>query len=165
VYCKTLKELCGAIQNKRHGMLTSGVVLLHDNAHPLKVLTLEHCWSISTRSCLITLLTTLISLWATITCFPTWRTGCDHNTSTIMRSWWKGSKHGWAHKWQTSLTQAYKNLFPDMKSASIPVVTKLRVSLSIYIIFVYNIYIYIFSVACFLNSSLEVTFWIFLVYI
>jgi hypothetical protein len=34
VYCKTLKKLRRAIQNKRHGMLTSGVVFLHDNAHP-----------------------------------------------------------------------------------------------------------------------------------
>jgi hypothetical protein len=33
VYCETLKKLHRAIQNKRRGMLTSGVVLLHDNAH------------------------------------------------------------------------------------------------------------------------------------
>jgi hypothetical protein len=33
MYCETLKELRRAIQNKRHGMLTSVVVLLHDNAH------------------------------------------------------------------------------------------------------------------------------------
>jgi hypothetical protein len=31
VYCKTLKKLCRAIQNERHGML---VVLLHGNACP-----------------------------------------------------------------------------------------------------------------------------------
>jgi hypothetical protein len=30
-YCETLKKLSRAIQNKRHGMLTYGVVLLHDN--------------------------------------------------------------------------------------------------------------------------------------
>jgi histone-lysine N-methyltransferase SETMAR len=34
VYCETLKELRMAIQNKRCGMLTSGVVLFHDNARP-----------------------------------------------------------------------------------------------------------------------------------
>jgi Fe2+ transport system protein B len=36
VYCETLEKLHRAIQNKRHGMLTSCllVVLLHDNAHP-----------------------------------------------------------------------------------------------------------------------------------
>jgi hypothetical protein len=33
-YCETLKKLCRAIENKRRGMLTSGVVLLHDNARP-----------------------------------------------------------------------------------------------------------------------------------
>ncbi|KAJ4446219.1 hypothetical protein ANN_12913 [Periplaneta americana] len=31
-YCRTLRKLRRAIQNKRHGMLTDGVVLLHDNA-------------------------------------------------------------------------------------------------------------------------------------
>jgi transposase len=34
VYCKTLKELRSTIQNKRRGMLTYGVVLLHDNSRP-----------------------------------------------------------------------------------------------------------------------------------
>ncbi|KAJ4435712.1 hypothetical protein ANN_18328 [Periplaneta americana] len=33
-YCQTLKKLHRAIQNKRRGMLTDGVVLLHDNARP-----------------------------------------------------------------------------------------------------------------------------------
>jgi hypothetical protein len=33
VYCKTLRKLRGAIQNKRHGMLTSGVVLFPDKVH------------------------------------------------------------------------------------------------------------------------------------
>jgi transposase len=33
VYCEALKELHRAIQNKRHGILISGVVL-HDNAYP-----------------------------------------------------------------------------------------------------------------------------------
>jgi histone-lysine N-methyltransferase SETMAR len=35
LYCEALKNCVGPeIQNKRHGMLTSGVVLLHDNACP-----------------------------------------------------------------------------------------------------------------------------------
>lgn len=33
-YCETLRRLRRAIQNKRRGLLTSGVVLLHDNARP-----------------------------------------------------------------------------------------------------------------------------------
>jgi hypothetical protein len=56
VHCETLK-LRRASQNKRHGMLTSGVVLLHGNEH---LHALEHCWSISAGSCLSTLLTSLI---------------------------------------------------------------------------------------------------------
>jgi hypothetical protein len=34
VYCKTLKKLRKAIQNKRRGMLTRGIALLHANALP-----------------------------------------------------------------------------------------------------------------------------------
>ena len=34
VYCNTLKKLRRAIQNKRRGMLSDGVVLLHDTATP-----------------------------------------------------------------------------------------------------------------------------------
>jgi hypothetical protein len=41
------KELQAAIQNKKHGMLTSGIVPLHDNAHPHTAAStlalLEHC--------------------------------------------------------------------------------------------------------------------------
>ncbi|GFX08184.1 mariner Mos1 transposase [Trichonephila clavipes] len=33
-YCATLQKLRRAIQNKRRGMLSAGVVLLHDNARP-----------------------------------------------------------------------------------------------------------------------------------
>lgn len=34
VYCETLKKLRRAIQNKRRGKLSSGIILLHDNARP-----------------------------------------------------------------------------------------------------------------------------------
>lgn len=34
VYCETLRKLRRAIQNKRLGMLTNGVLLIHDNARP-----------------------------------------------------------------------------------------------------------------------------------
>ena len=33
-YCETVRKLRWAIQNKRRGMLSSGIVLLHDNARP-----------------------------------------------------------------------------------------------------------------------------------
>jgi hypothetical protein len=34
VYCDTLKKLRHAIQNKQRGMLSQGVVMLHDNVRP-----------------------------------------------------------------------------------------------------------------------------------
>jgi hypothetical protein len=34
LYCKTLRKPLGAIQNRMCGMLTSGVMFLHDNARP-----------------------------------------------------------------------------------------------------------------------------------
>ena len=34
VYCETLKKLRCANQNKRHGMLSATILLLHDNAWP-----------------------------------------------------------------------------------------------------------------------------------
>jgi hypothetical protein len=60
--------------------------------------TLEHCWSIWTGSCLITLF------------FLREEVVCYHSTSTVMRNWWKVSKHDWVHTSQTSLMQTYKNL-------------------------------------------------------
>jgi hypothetical protein len=50
----------------------------------------------------------------------------------------KGSKRGWAHRRQTSWTQAYKNFFPNTTSISIPAMTTLRGSLSMCVFFVYN---------------------------
>jgi hypothetical protein len=97
-----------------------------------------------------TLLKDLILLQATTTCLPTWRTGCDHGASTIMTSWQKEPKCGWAHRQQTSLTEAYKNLFPNITSASIPAVTTLRSNLSTYF-FVYN-KIFLFSLLVLLTA-------------
>jgi hypothetical protein len=34
VYCDTLEKLRSVIQNKRHSLLSWGVVMLHDNARP-----------------------------------------------------------------------------------------------------------------------------------
>jgi hypothetical protein len=57
---------------------------------------------------------------------------------TVIRIWWKVSKHGWTHRRQTSLTQAYKNLFRDVTNVSVLALTMLRSSSSIYVFFVYN---------------------------
>jgi hypothetical protein len=96
---RNTKKPSRTIQNQRCEMLTSSVVLLHDNDVHIHLFTLKHCFSISTGSCLTTLLSALISLWGTTTCLPTWITGWDHSASTIMRSSWKVSKYGWAHRW------------------------------------------------------------------
>jgi hypothetical protein len=70
----------------------------------------------------------------------------------------RSTKLGWPHRRQTSLTQAYINLFTDTTGASILVGSTLRYSLSIYIFFVYNT---LFSRdACFFNSTPDVTYWI-----
>jgi hypothetical protein len=52
----------------------------------IQLFELEQSWSISTGSCLTTLLTTLISRQAIATCLPTCRNGWDHSTSTTIRS-------------------------------------------------------------------------------
>jgi hypothetical protein len=92
---------------------------------------LNHCWSISTRSCLTNLLTALISLRATTTCLPTWRTGWDHSPSTIMRSWER------VKTWLNSQA-AYKNLLLDKTRTSIPAVTTLNSGLCMYVFLVDN---------------------------
>jgi hypothetical protein len=70
---RNTKKLCGAIQNKMLGMLTSGVVLLHDNARPHTVARtralLEHFnWELFDRPPYSP------DLAPTIACLPTWRT-------------------------------------------------------------------------------------------
>jgi hypothetical protein len=55
-----------------------------------------------------------------------------------------------------------QNLFPDTTSASIPEVTMLRSSLGAYTFFICNKIV--FLIACFVNSSPEVTFRIAIVY-
>jgi hypothetical protein len=86
LYCKTLRKLRRAIQNKMWNadIRCSAPPWLH---FCIQLLALKHCCSISMGSCLTTLLTAQISIQATTTCFPTWRTGCDHSTSAM--SWWR----------------------------------------------------------------------------
>jgi hypothetical protein len=120
----------------------------------IQLLALEHCWSISTGSCLTTHVTALILLRATTTCLTTWRTGCDHSASTIMRSWLKVWKRGWDHRRKISLTQAYKELFPDT-NVSVRAATTWKVAQVCTYFFAYNI---CFLIASFINSLPEVTF-------
>jgi hypothetical protein len=69
--CETLKHLCRAIQNKRGGLLTSDIVLRHDNACPrtaarTRALLENLNWEIFNA-----LLTALILLLVNNTCLPT----------------------------------------------------------------------------------------------
>jgi transposase len=129
VYCKLLKKLHTAFQNKRYGMLMSGVVFLHDSAY----------WH--TAGCRSALLEHFnlelldqppyspdLAL-SNYHLFTYLKTGWDHNTWAKMRSWLKVSKRGSVHRQQISLTEAY--ILPTMTSASILAVTTLRSRLSI----------------------------------
>jgi hypothetical protein len=108
------RKLHTVIQNTRRGMPTSDVVSSMTMRARIHLLVLQqHCWSISTGSCLTTILSALISFRATTTCLPIWRTGCDHSSSAKMMTFRKVTKRGWVDTRQASLTQAYKNVFPN----------------------------------------------------
>jgi hypothetical protein len=86
-------------------------------------------------------------------------TVCQHSTTFVQNGptrfyfVFRNTKRGWADRRQTSLTQAYRNVFPDTISASIPAVATSRSSLSMYVSFVCNIFLF----TCFINTSPEVT--------
>jgi hypothetical protein len=92
VYCETLKTY------------VTSVVLLSDNACPHTVartwaLLKQFNWELFDHTpCSSDLLR------MTITCLPTRITVWDHSASTILRSWRKVWKRGWAHSRQTFLT-------------------------------------------------------------
>jgi hypothetical protein len=86
----------------------------------------------------------------------------DHHLFTYLNNWLQSQYFNnneelmegikmWLSSQAADLTQAYKNLFLNTTSTSIPAVTTLRSSLSMYVcskIF--------FIIACFVNSSPEV---------
>jgi hypothetical protein len=76
VYCGTRKACVDPFWTKRRGMLTYGVVLLHDNVRPH---TAARIWA---------LLEHFNSLRATTTCLlvSPWRTSWDCSGSTVLRS-------------------------------------------------------------------------------
>jgi histone-lysine N-methyltransferase SETMAR len=93
VHCKTLRKLCRAIQNKRCGMLTSGVMLIHDNSQRTAAHTsalLKHFnWELTDHPSYSPDLA--LSDYCLFTYLKN-RLGSQH--STIMRSWWKFSIWG-----------------------------------------------------------------------
>jgi hypothetical protein len=150
------------VQSKRCGMLISSVVLLHDNAYLHTAAHTRALQELFNRELFDHPLYSPDLGLSDTTCLlvPTWKIGCNYSASTIM-SWWKVPKLGWAHRQQNSLTQAYKNLIPDMTSALILPMIMLKSSLSMYVFFVYK---HFFLISCFVNSLLEVTFWIALIF-
>jgi hypothetical protein len=141
-YATSNPKLHGAIQDKRHGMLTLGVVLLNDNVllhragHTKAMLEysnkelfdhLPYSPDLAHSDCH---LFTYLENWLQLQC------------SRILRSWWKVPKCGWVHWWQTSLVQAYNNASLNTISVSTLAVAMLRSSINIY---TYFVYILIFS--------------------
>jgi hypothetical protein len=121
-------KLRRAIQNKRCGMLTYGVVPLHDNARPHTAANfswkssdnLPYKPDLAPSDCHM------------FTYMKTWLTSQRFNNNeelmeAVVKTWLS----------YNCLTQACKNLFPDT-SVSIPAVTTLRSSLSMYVSFVYH---------------------------
>jgi hypothetical protein len=136
------KKLCRATQNKSHGMLRSSVVLLKDNVHPHTAArtwaVLEHFnWEFSDHPPYSPDLA--LSSYYLFTYLKNWLGSQSFNNNEVFM---EGVKCGWVHRWQISLTQSYKNLFPNMTSASIPAVTMSRSSLSMHIFFLCNTFFF-----------------------
>jgi hypothetical protein len=132
-HCKVHEILPRTIQNDRLGMLTHSVALLLENVNSHTAACtralLEHFnWelfdltSYSSELVLSEYLQFIYLNW------------CDHSVSTIT-SWWKVSKCGQAHRWQTSIIHAYRNVFPDRQMPRLMVLTMLRSRLNIYILY------------------------------
>jgi hypothetical protein len=133
---RNTKKLRKVIQNKRRGMLTFGVVLLHDNVpshtatHTLALLEHFNC-----------------ELFNDPPYSPDLASN-DYHLFTYPKNWLRSQRFNnneefieGVKTWlslQTSLTQAYKSLFPGTIRASIPAVTTLRSRLIMYVFFVYN---------------------------
>jgi hypothetical protein len=111
----------------------------------VQLVALQHCWSISTGSCLTTLLTALISLRVT-TVLPTLGSQLSNNKEELM----KGVKIYLSSQAEVFSDTGIHKLIPNI-CASVPVLTKLTSSLSMHVCFdVIKYYI----IACyFLNST------------
>lgn len=93
------KILCRVIQNTRHGMLTSGVMLFHDNAH-------------------LHMAADLAPSDYRLFTYQNWLGSQNFNSNE------KLMERGWAHTRQT-LTQAYKNLFVDTSALILALISSL----------------------------------------
>jgi hypothetical protein len=145
---KLLKILQRAIKNKRCGMLTYGVMLFHDNAclHTAartRALLVHFNWELFNHPDLTP------SNYHLFTYLKNWLWSQSFNNNEYLT---EGVKTRLSSQAAYFLTQAYKNLFPDITSAPVQEVTTFRSSLCTY--FLNKLY---FLTACFINSSTEVT--------
>jgi transposase len=128
--------LSRVIHNKRRGMLTFNVVLPNDNACP------------HTAACTRALLEHFNWELFDHPPYSPDLSPSDYHLFTYLKNWlgsqsfdnikelMEGVKT-WLSPYN-SLTQAYTNLFPDTTNASVPAVSTLKSSLSMYVFFVYN---------------------------
>jgi hypothetical protein len=154
VYCELRRD----IHNKSNGMLTYGVVL-HDNALPHTAARtrarLEHLnWELFDHSPYNPDPASSAHYLFTLSYAKNWLESQSFNNNEKFMEGFKT----WLRR-QTSLIQAYKNLFPDTTNASTLVVTTSRSCLSVCIFCIQ----YFSLIAYFVKSSLEVTFRIALV--
>jgi len=117
-YCETLKKLRRAIQNRRRGMLTKGVCLLHDNARPMSPVKPLLSWVSLDGTSSPT--HPIVWTWhpVTTTCFLSWKNIWPEGTSATMTRWklWSNAS---STTWQRAgMTWAYKNCLCTYKNAS-----------------------------------------------
>jgi hypothetical protein len=126
--------MCAAIQKKRCGLLTSGVVLLHDDAR------------LHTAACTRALLDHFN--WELFD-HPPYSPDLAPGDNHLFKNWLGSQRFNnnelmeGVKTWLSSQVADFsdigiQNLFPDTTNASIPAVTTLRSSLSVYVFFVYN---------------------------
>jgi hypothetical protein len=121
----TIKQMDGAIYNKRVRMLTFCVKLLHNNARPLELLPLQH-WELFDHPSYSPDLT--LCDYHLFTYLKNWLESKDFNNNELMKGvkTWLSSQVA-----ETSLTQAYKNIFLNT-STSILVMTMLLKNVCIF---------------------------------
>jgi hypothetical protein len=137
-YCETLKNLRRAIQKKTRGMLTFGVVLLHDNERP------------HTAACARALLEHFSwELFDHHLCSPD-LTPRDYHLFTYLQNWlesqylnnneelMEGVKTWLSSQAADFFDTGEQKFISDTRNASIPAMTKLKSSISMYVSFLYN---------------------------
>jgi hypothetical protein len=115
-YCATLKQQRRAIQNHRQGQLSTGVVLLQDNACPhtatsTHALLADFAWDVFFHPYSSDLAPSYFRLFMHLKLFlGSTRMGRNEEVKKMVKDWFSGLA-------QISMMQAYRNLSHDMTSA------------------------------------------------